>query len=114
MSDKIKDDFTNYIPIKSYNPFICRFLYFDIRENYLADSIFIQHKMRVKFGPEFAKSGEKYVLVHCKIKKCDKEKFLQSMEELQNKALLLGYNDYKEFCKEKMKEFLEGVNKNKM
>lgn len=114
MTDKLKTEncYINYIPIHSYNPFICRFMYFDIREKYLADNLFIQHKMKVKFGPEFGKPGTNYVLIHCKIKKRDKEKFLQAMKELQNKALLLGYDDYNDFCSERMKQFFEGVDKN--
>lgn len=94
----------NYIQLKSKNPLACEFAYFD-NEQLFADQIFIQKKIHVQFGAEFAKQEFKYRLIFCKIKKQDKDKFLEAMEDLEKKMLLCGYPDYKEYCQDFMKIF---------
>ena len=88
----------NYIPIRIHNPIICKFVYADIDKDFMADQIFVNHKLRVKFKGEFHKAGEKYVMICITIKKKDKDTFIKCMEELKNKAALLGHTDYQEFC----------------
>ena len=69
-------------------------------KDYLADQIFIRHKLRVYFGYEFANNEGKhdYLIIFCKVKKKDVEEFDKCMKELQNKMLLLGYTDYVDFA----------------
>jgi len=67
-------------------------------EEYLADRIFIKHKVNVKFGKEYAQKGSKYLCIFCRIRKRDDKKFKDALEELKNSMLLYGYRDYEEFC----------------
>ena len=88
----------NCISIKTIDPFKFKFAYFDLKDDYLADKIFFDNKLTVIFGREYHKDNEKYALVCCTIRRRDLNKFVKSMEELEKKALLLGHNDYIDFC----------------
>jgi hypothetical protein len=87
----------NYFSIEQFSLFYKHYAFVDTYE-YLADNLFIQEKMRVHFGNEYNKKGCKYVIVLCRVKKRDEEKFLKVMEKLKNKMLILGNRDYIEFC----------------
>ena len=86
------------LPIHTLSPFHQRFVYIDLPE-YLADTIFIQNKIHVKFEKEWKKPDNPYIIILCKIKKKDKEKFEKSLKELERKMLLMGHSDYQEMCK---------------
>lgn len=82
--------------------FSLRFRYYafiDTRD-YLADGIFLQHKVRVGFWKESAKVDSPYVLILCKVRKSDEGAFLAAMEDLPRKMLLCGHTDYLTFCGE--------------
>jgi len=88
----------NYVKIiDGVGPFEKRFAFADTKEN-LADQIFIKHKLFVRFGPEFEKTGEKYKIIFCKVSKKRAGDFVECMKELSNKMELFGYTDYEEFC----------------
>lgn len=89
----------NYFEMKKFSTRFNFFCFIDVSD-YLADVIFIKHKIRVWFKNEYGKNGTEYKAIFCKIKKKDKEKFLLAMKELEQNMLLLGYNDYSAFCKE--------------
>ena len=76
-------------------------LYFAIIDcdEYLADNLFIKHRVTVRFGPEYQQPDNKYRIIFCSIRKRDEQAFLQAMEELPNKMILCGYPDYPAFCK---------------
>lgn len=46
-----------------------------------------------------------------KVKKKDTSVFLQSMEELANRAILMGNTDYESFCKEQFERFISDIQK---
>jgi len=71
--------------------------YFDVPE-YLADDLFIQHQVRVRFLREYKKDGELYTIVMCRVRKRDEERFCEALEELPRKMMLLGYADYPAYC----------------
>ena len=73
--------------------------------NYLADSLFNKHDITVRFGEEYHKAGEKYIILFCKIKKKYKAKFERAMLELHNKMLICGHNDYEDFCNDIFRSF---------
>ena len=93
---------TNYIQLKSrrFSRYIS-FAYIDTT-GYLADRIFVQNEIKVKFCEDYFRKEKKYVVVMCKVKKKDVPEFLQSMEELENRAIIMGNTDYKSFCKEQI------------
>lgn len=68
-------------------------------EEYLADQLFKNGKIRVNFGKEFGHAEKKYLLISCKIWNRDRDKFLRAMEKLRNKMPMVGNTDYEEFCR---------------
>lgn len=81
------------------------YLIIDTQE-YLADMLFVQEQVRVYFGDEFQKPGEKYLAIYCKVKKSDEKAFLRALDRLPNKMLLCGNTDYLEFCNKFFHEWL--------
>lgn len=63
-------------------------------EDYLADQLFISHKVDVKFLQEYGKENSPYVVIMCRCRKQDVESFEAALAELPNKMLLLGFKDY--------------------
>lgn len=101
----------NYLQLKSnrfsrYNNFV----YIDTT-GFLADRIFIENKVRVKFCGDYKHREKNYVVVSCKVKKKDVSVFLQSMAELKNRAILMGNTDYEPFCKEQFARFISDIQK---
>lgn len=80
-------------------------------DDYLADSLFVRHKVRVWFSTEFGKDDSPYRVIMCKCRKKDTPKFLDAIKELPNKMLLCGYRDYLTFCAE-LKNKLETAKAN--
>lgn len=101
----------NYIQLKSgkLSRYI-NFVYIDTT-GFLADRIFVQNEIRVKFCGDYFHKEKKYVVVMCKVKKKDASVFLKSMEELTNRAILMGNTDYESFCKEQFKRFISDIQK---
>ena len=90
----------NFIKLESRFSLISdQYLYVDTPD-YLADQLFINEKLSVNFKEEYRKDNCDYVLIFCKVRKKDKEKFLRAMEKLHSKVILFGHNDYDKFCKE--------------
>ena len=68
-------------------------------EEYLADGLFIRHKVTVHFGKKFGKwEDPQYRLILCKVRKRDEARFLAALQELPAKMLLCGYTDYPDAC----------------
>lgn len=86
------------------------FVYIDTT-GFLADRIFAQNEIRVKFCGDYFQKEKKYVIIMCKVKKKDVSVFLQSMAELKNRAILMGNTDYESFCKEQFKRFISDIQK---
>ena len=73
------------------------YAYFDAKD-YLADSLFIKHKVTVKFQLEYCKDEVSYCTIFCRIKKKDEAAFLNALRELPAKMVLCGYSDYVAQC----------------
>ena len=101
--------YDNYIELKS-TPFRSSFAYFDTID-FLADSIFINHKIKVNFGKEMHSDNEKYIIVFCSVRKCDRALFLQCLNKLKNNMLICGNTDYPTFCQKQI-NIIEGGIKN--
>ena len=101
----------NYIQLKSgkLSRYI-NFAYIDTT-GYLADRIFIENKVRVKFCGDYKHREKNYVVVTCKVKENDAPMFLQALKELNNRALLMGNTDYETFCKEHFERFISDIQK---
>ena len=80
--------------------FSFRYQYFALIDtpDYLADQLFIKHKVRVWFGEEFCRDDMPYRVIICRCRKRDVRAFMAAASELTNKMLLCGYPDYPAFC----------------
>lgn len=65
---------------------------------YLADQLFVKHKVRVDYGQEYAMPDCPYRVIMCSVAKIDVPEFVQTLKELENKMILFGHADYPEFC----------------
>lgn len=84
------------------------FMFFDV-ESYLADQLFIKHKVRVWFGDEYKRVGSPFLAIFCKVKKKDVPAFLEALEELKKSMLICGYLDYEQ----SIDEFMTKIEKTK-
>ena len=82
-----------YFPIRKLSLRYAYFAYFDTKD-YLADPLFMRHKVRVWYGKHFAKKGSPYLGIICRVRKCDVPQFQEALEELENSMLICGYTDY--------------------
>lgn len=80
-------------------------------QNYLADNLFIKHKVTVHFMQEYYHPDTEYIVILCKCRKKDSERFCTALEELPNKMLICGHPDYIDFCKEAHIKAEEGLEK---
>lgn len=87
----------NYLKLRTISLFTYSYMFLDCDE-YLADQLFIKHKVPVKFGKEYCKLDSKYRVISCKIRKRYAEEFKEALAEMNNKMLLCGYVDYAAFC----------------
>ena len=95
----------HYLKLKKFS--IGRSFYFFVDvEDYLADQLFIKHKVRVTFKHEYRKDGEKYLIIVCSVRKNDEKNFITALEELPQKMAILGYTDYSDFCDNKLAPML--------
>lgn len=79
--------------------FTITYAYVD-HNSYLADALFVQRKIVMKFKEEMAKNDSPYCIIFCKVLKRDAQKFEEALEKLKDKMLLLGYRDYVDVCDE--------------
>lgn len=91
----------NYIRLRSQLwPFTNRYMVADVPDHY-TEQILPRHGLsaRVK-GDYYRGSDERYVLVMVKVKKKRVKDFLLAMDELKRKMILLGRDDYEEYCRD--------------
>ena len=82
-----------YWTIKKFSLRYDYFLFFDTTP-YLADQLFIRHKVRVWFDREYAKDGSPYLAIFCHVKKKDVPEFLSALEDLKKSMILCGHPKY--------------------
>ena len=80
-------------------------------EDILANSLMNRHMVRREIEGVLGMDNEKYCLVAIKVWKKDELRFLQSMEELKGKMLLLGHMDYQSHGGEMMDLIRDGIRK---
>ena len=84
-----------YWTIKKFSLRYDYFLFFDTTP-YLADQLFIRHKVRVWFDREYAKDGSPYLVTFCHVRKKDVPEFLAALEDLKKSMILCGHPKYQE------------------
>lgn len=93
MSDQIK----NYLTLERFSLWHLYFSYIDSAD-YMADSLFIKHQVRVKFMQKYTHPDSAYRMIFCRIRKKDAPLFLNALAELPGKMLLCGHPDYISEC----------------
>lgn len=99
----------NYMQLNCFSLLHDRYAFIDVPE-YFADQLFIKHEVTVRFGREFGHPEHPFIIIFCKVRKRDTERFLAALGELDRKMILCGYPDYDRFCcrfMEQMKEKAE-------
>ena len=79
----------NYWKMSDFSLFAVPYAYVD-HSSYLADQLFVQNKITMKFKGEMVKDGSAYCIVFCKVLKRDVARFEEALERLKDKMLLLG------------------------
>ena len=95
----------NFIKLDDLSILSVSYMYINHRD-YLADALFEQNQIQMRFKEEFAHKNSSYCIIFCRVRKRDIAKFEAALGQLTNKMLLLGYTDYPDACNEIM-EFLE-------
>lgn len=101
-------EYKNYVKLEKLSLMYDYYCFVDVKK-YLADKLFVEHKVRVWFQKECTKPGMNYLIMFCKVRKKDRMKFLSALEELKNKMLIFGYTDYENFCYELIENILENA-----
>ena len=89
--------------LRKVSLFYSYFAYVDMEE-YYADSLFIKHEVKVRFMREYLNPDSPYIVIFCKVRKRDSQRFLDALAQLPNKMLLCGHLDYQSFCIELSKK----------
>ena len=87
---------TNYWSLKKFSLGRRYFAFVDT-DGYLADQLFIKHKVRVDFREEYAMPGSPYRVIMCSVAKRNVKEAVKAFSDLENK---MGHTDYPEFCAE--------------
>ena len=98
----------NYIELDCKAPWRMGFVHVDTSAH-LADRIFINHEIRVKFDRDFVRDSCPYIYVFCRIRKRDRAVFLEAMADLERKVLLTGHMDYRDFCHNEFFRIFDGT-----
>lgn len=89
----------NFWKMDDFSLFTVPYAYVD-HNSYLADALFAQRKITMKFNGEMARADSPYCVVFCRVLKRDVQKFEDALGKLQDKMLLLGHSDYGDACDE--------------
>lgn len=88
----------NWIEIHTRIPWRRSFMFVDTKD-YIADHIFIQHEIRVRFRKgEFGKEESPFRMIFCSVKAQDADSFIACMADLHRAILLSRHKGYEDAC----------------
>ena len=70
----------NYLNLDRF-PILYNHYVFVDTSDYLADQLFIRHKVRVHFGEEMEHPEFPYIFIFCKVRKKNRQRFLEALQE---------------------------------
>lgn len=97
------EELKNYLHLEKFSFHYYFYAYLDTGD-YQADGLFAKHQVHVKFLQEYQKDESVYHIVFCRIRKQEKDAFLEALRELPDKMLLCGFQDYAVQCKQFMEK----------
>ena len=68
----------NYLSLNRFSLLYDHYAIIDVPE-YYADQLFIRHQVTVRFGKEFQHPDQPYVVIFCKVRKRDRNRFLSAL-----------------------------------
>lgn len=86
-----------YIELSGWKPFRKMFAYMDAADSYRADELLRKYKLKVKFKNEWTSPEGRYRMIFCTVPKKQAEQFKEAMEQMPDRMLLLGYDDYTKY-----------------
>lgn len=86
-----------YIELSGWQPFRKMFAYMDAADSYRADELLRKYKLKVIFKNEWTSPEGRYRMIFCSVPKKQAEQFKEAMEQMPDRMLLLGYDDYSEY-----------------
>ena len=89
----------NIIALRTFNPFKKMYAYIDTN-NYLADRIFVEKGLEVKFLKDFYRHEDDYIVVFVNMWNKNVPLFMDCMKELEKRLLITGHNDYSDIVKD--------------
>ena len=95
----------NYFTLERFSLLYDHYAFIDLPD-YYADQLFIQHKVTVRFGNEFQHPDQPYLVIFCKVRKRDRDRFLSALSELNRKMILCGYE---KFCESYIAKMNDGA-----
>lgn len=87
----------NYLKLRHYTPFYQSFVFIDTI-GYIYKQVMKKEGIALKKVREYVKEGSPYKLIMCYIKRKDIIVFVNALQQIRNKAFLLGYTEYDEIC----------------
>lgn len=75
-----------------------KFYVFIDTSDHFYKQVFEGKGITVKAVKEYSKSDSHFRLILCRINKKDEHSFINTIGQIYNKALLLGYTDYEKMC----------------
>lgn len=99
-------DIPNGWLLKRFSLLNSYFAYFDTKD-YLADSLFIKHQVRIRFLQEYVRNDSSYRVIFARCPKKKMGRVIAALQELTDKMLICGHSDYPDCCKNLMMQMQE-------
>ena len=87
----------NFWKMGGLSLFTVPYVYVD-HHSHLADNLFAERRIKMRFKGDYRKEGSPYVMVFCRVRSRDIGRFEEALEKLTKKMLLFGYRDYGDVC----------------
>ena len=84
------------------------YAYLDVEDN-LAAGVLAKHGVRAKLLHTLIRENEEYILVQVKVRREDRQAFLDAMGDLKNKMLIFGHRDYESHGGELIRELEDSI-----
>lgn len=86
----------NYMTLSSPLPWRQLFAYIDTSD-YLADKLFINEKVTIRFKKEYGKHDSRYIVVIASCRSIDWDKVESALKSLPDKMVIMGNTDYLDY-----------------
>lgn len=109
VKDELKDmKYINYVQLHNPIPWRVSYVYLDVK-SCDADHIFVENKIPIRFKGDYHKSDYPFIIVLCNFSKKYVDRFIASMEKLNNVLLIKGYKEYPDACLALQRLIKEGI-----